>query len=209
MMTLITGGASCGKSAFAERICTELGGGLVYLAAMKPLGEEGAARVRKHRAQRAGKGFRTVECYEGLDVALASDAIDGATVLMECLGTVVSNELFRIDEGQDEGQEKGQPPVLDPDGVRARVLSFVQALACRCAHVVVVGNEVGCDGVDYGMETRVYEELLGGVACAIAAQSDAVVECVAGVPLVIKRPAVDGRSDEAQILLRLAKETAR
>lgn len=209
MMTLITGGASCGKSAFAERICTELGGDLVYLAAMKPLGEEGAARVRKHRAQRAGKGFRTVECYEGLDAALASAAIDGATVLMECLGTVVSNELFRIDEGQDGGQAKDQPPALDPDGVRARVLSFVQALARRCAHVIIVGNEVGCDGVDYGIETRVYEELLGGIACAIAAQSDAVVECVAGIPLALKRPGADELPDEAWTLLDLAKERVR
>lgn len=208
-MILITGGASCGKSAFAECLCTEFGGDLVYLAAMKPFGEEGAARVRRHRAQRAGKGFRTVECYEGLNAVLASDAIDGATVLMECLGTVVSNELFRTDEGRDGVREEGRPPVLDPDGVHARVLSFTQALARRCAHLVVVGNEVGCDGVDYGVETRVYEELLGGVACAIAAQSDAVAECVAGIPLVLKCPDADDRPDEAQTLLELAKEATR
>ena len=65
MMAFVTGGASCGKSAYAEQLCTNLGGNLVYLAAMRPFGEEGERRVRKHRAQRAGKGFTTVELARG------------------------------------------------------------------------------------------------------------------------------------------------
>ena len=67
MMTYVTGGASCGKSAEAERLCSLDGGRLVYLAAMRPFGEEGAQRVRKHRAQRAGKGFTTIECFDDFE----------------------------------------------------------------------------------------------------------------------------------------------
>ena len=76
MRALLTGGASCGKSAVAEDLCMGLGGSLVYLAAMRPFGEEGAARVRKHRAQRAGKGFQTVECYEDFKLVLEDGRID-------------------------------------------------------------------------------------------------------------------------------------
>lgn len=174
MIALITGGASCGKSAFAEQLCTRLGGDLVYLAAMRPYTAEGRARVARHRAQRAGKGFRTVECYEELDTALDGGAVDGATVLLECLGNVVANNLF-----SDAGEAR------DPAVVRAGVESGVALLSERSEHLIVVGNEIGSDGTDYGDQTLMYQRLLGSIACRVAAQSDLVAEVVAGAPSIL------------------------
>ena len=179
MIALVTGGASCGKSAFAEQLCTQLGGELVYLAAMRPYGEEGRLRVQRHRAQRAGKGFRTVECYEGLDVALSGGHIDGATVLLECLGNVVANELYTM---------QGDP--IAPSVARGVIAMGMAELAKRCRHLVVVGNEVGSDGITYDAQTRAYQELVGTVACELAARADLVAEVVAGVPHVIQGTAL-------------------
>ena len=87
MIVLVTGGASSGKSAYAERVACSFAGERVYLAAMKPFGEEGARRIARHRALRAGKGFSTVECYDGLASALADDESNAAmadtTALLE------------------------------------------------------------------------------------------------------------------------------
>ena len=83
MNALIFGGASSGKSQLAEHLCNSLGGNLVYLACMPPVGAEAQERIRRHRAQRAGFGFHTIECAAGFDAALADGRTLGATVLLE------------------------------------------------------------------------------------------------------------------------------
>ena len=173
MNALVTGGASCGKSLLAENLCQSLGGNLVYLAAMQPFGEEGQARIQRHRAQRAGKGFHTVECGGGLHVALDDDRTFGATALLEDLGNVVANGLF-------SGKEPRDVAALETELVRD-----LEELSGRCKHLVVVGNEVGADGVDYGAETHAYQTLLGRVARAWAARCDLVTECAAGIPVAL------------------------
>ena len=170
MMVLVTGGASSGKSAFAEALAVACGGRFVYLATMRPFGEEGSRRIARHRAQRAGKGFETVECYGNLESAVASGEFDGATVLLEDLGNLVANELFGADA------QPGDRDALDGIAELSRV----------AANLVVVGNEVGCDGVSYGNETTRYQEEIGRLACGVAAMSDAAFECVAGIPAAIK-----------------------
>ena len=134
MMTYVTGSASCGKSAEAERLCSLDGGRLVYLAAMRPFGEEGAQRVRKHRAQRAGKGFTTIECFDDFEAVLDDERIVGATALLECLGNVVANEMFG--------------DAASRDGVADRIVDTIEELSRRCAHLVVVGNDVGISKVE-------------------------------------------------------------
>ena len=182
MRALLTGGASCGKSALAEDLCLALGGNLVYLAAMRPFGEEGAARVRKHRAQRAGKGFETVECYEDFQLAVQDERTEGATVLLECLGNVVANEQFSdYDANAGEG-----PKPKSADELGSRISGMLDALSRRCAHLVVVGNEVGADGCEYPAETTCYQQVIASVSRAWAAQCDFVAESGAGVPAVVK-----------------------
>ncbi len=53
-------------------------------------------------------------------------------------------------------------------------------------NLVIVANEVGCDGVCYDGFTMGYIEKLGRLACELAARSDVVVEVVAGIPNVVK-----------------------
>ena len=77
MMILVTGGASSGKSACAETLACMLPGTHFYLAAMKPFGEEGARRIARHRALRAGKGFATIECWHGLQDLTVADYMLG------------------------------------------------------------------------------------------------------------------------------------
>ena len=174
MIALVTGGASCGKSAFAERLATALPGPRVYLATMQGAGPEAEARIARHRGLRSGKGFETLECPCCLEKlpfddpsnqAIASDA----TVLLEDLGNLAANEMFS-------------------DGARTvdDVLAGIDEVACHCANLVIVTNELGSDGVSYDSGTRAYQEFLGALACACAQRADVVAEVVAGVPQIVK-----------------------
>ena len=65
MIALVTGGASSGKSAFAEQLALSLPGPHVYAATMRHGDAETEARIERHRAMRAGKGFVTIELAKG------------------------------------------------------------------------------------------------------------------------------------------------
>lgn len=179
MIALVTGGASSGKSAYAEHLACSLPGNRYYLAAMKPFGEEGARRIERHRALRAGKGFATIECYEGLGEAFrferAVSSEETSTALLESLGNVVANEQFAEDWS-----------CVPYDEVLNTVLDGVAHVASLFDNLVIVGDEVGGDGLHYDETTEAYIQLMGTIACAIAARCDLVIECVAGQPFTIK-----------------------
>lgn len=157
MIALVTGGASSGKSAYAEDLTLTLPGPYVYAASMRHGDGETEARIERHRAMRAGKGFTTLELVGGDVPPWTPDGALGPTVLVEDLGNVVAN---------------GIEDVLE--------------VLFTYPNVVVVGNEVGSDGIRYDDFTRAYIERIGALACTIGAAADVVVEVVAGVPHVVK-----------------------
>ena len=83
MLILVTGGAASGKSAHAERLVCEKAQSRLYLATMQPFGKSAEARIARHRALRAGKGFATVERTLDLANLKLSQQYDG--ILLEDL----------------------------------------------------------------------------------------------------------------------------
>ena len=164
MFTLITGGSASGKSAFAEEHVLKLSGQKIYLATMEPFGAED--RIEKHRRQRAGKGFTTVERPTNLS-GLTLPA--SANVLLECLGNLMANELYSAQGG----------------GTNA-VLAGVENLLFRCAHLTIVTNEVCSSGTDYAGDTLTYMKELAHINRILAAWADLAVEVVCGLPNVLK-----------------------
>lgn len=131
-LVLVTGGAASGKSAYAERRIQEMilaaklpEKRLIYLATMfNDGGPEAAARIRRHRALRAEKGFETIEKPCGLEALLSNNRIlksqegaageypaapkgvfadlQGGFILLEDLGNLLANELY-LPEGRLSG----------------------------------------------------------------------------------------------------------
>ena len=190
MIVVVTGGASSGKSRIAEEFCTAIGGQLVYLATMHPFGEEGARRVAKHRAMREGKGFATVECYGRL-ASVPSDAVQNGTVLLEDLGNLVANTLF--------GEEAPLAASCSVEDVIVALEQDALAFASRCGDVVIVGNEVGEDGIAYPQETQRYQDVLGRLSQRLAAASDIAIISVCGVPTVLNAT-VEARDRFSRVL---------
>ena len=170
MIYLITGGSGCGKSTWAEKLVrARPAGDRVYIATMQVYDRESEIRVQRHRAQRAGLGFRTVECEKDLS---AVQVETGSVVLLEDLVNLAANEMF---------DEAGA--MTDPE---TAVLSGVDALRAQCDLLVVITNDVGSDGCAYPPETRAYVNVLGRINAALAARADTVCELVAGSPILLK-----------------------
>lgn len=180
MLIVVTGGSGSGKSAYAEeRICrlfkeTEKRGELLYIATMFPYDQESFVRIERHQKMRAGKGFRTVECYRDL---ASLEIPEGSCILLECMSNLVANEMF---------QENGAK-----ENTVSQVITGVEHLLERAAHVCIVTNEIFSEEIPYAGDTRRYQEYLGGVNCALGKRADQVVEVVYGIGIFQK-----GEQDE-------------
>ena len=181
MKLLFVGGSASEKSKLAEDAVMALGGVPVYVATMQVYGEEGQVRVARHRAFRAGKGFFTVERPRdfgdlNIEAELGPNAPYGPrVVLLECLGNLIANEMFREDG-----------TCLSVEECARLVLEDVAVLEDQCEHLVAVANDIGSSGEEYTPETQAYVECSGCVSCRLAARFDTVVESVCGIANVVK-----------------------
>lgn len=165
MIALITGGSGCGKSTWAEKLVTTLPAEKrVYIATMQVYDEESVRRVARHRAQRADKGFRTIECEKDL---ASADIEEGSVVLLEDLVNLMANEMF------DGGNVN-------------RIVPALQRLAKKCCHLIMVTNDVFSDGIEYAESTQEYLRNLAAINNAAAQMADCVVEVVYSIPVAWK-----------------------
>ncbi|WP_330682584.1 bifunctional adenosylcobinamide kinase/adenosylcobinamide-phosphate guanylyltransferase [Mediterraneibacter glycyrrhizinilyticus] len=187
MMELVTGGSGSGKSAYAESvICgkhrllceTTENAPLYYIADMVPHGRETEKKIEAHRKMRAGKGFATLEWYVDLPGKISapdSPELKGSCVLLECVSNLTANEMYEPAGAQNTG---GDTP--------ESVIKGVRMLKERCAHLVVVTNDVFRESVPDSEEMTAYKDNLGMINRALAEMADRVTEVVSGVPVCIK-----------------------
>ena len=165
MIVLVTGGSGCGKSTWAENLVSVLPReNRVYIATMQVYDQESVRRVERHRAQRADKGFATLECEKDLASAPVEE---GSIVLLEDLVNLMANEMF---DGGDVN----------------RIVPALRKLAQKCRHLVMVTNDVFSDGVDYAESTQEYLRQLAVINRKAAEIADAVVEVVYSIPVCVK-----------------------
>ena len=139
MTTLVIGGPASGKSALAEELAVKTGDEKrYYLATMAVCDADGAERVKKHRSQREGKGFVTIESQTDLPGVLPElEDAEKAAVLIECVANLVGNEMQRAGK------------VL-PGPFADELMSEIRFLA----------DEFEKESVEYDDSTRMYVRLL-------------------------------------------------
>ena len=182
MFILVTGASASGKSEYAEKRIMSLtppNENAIYIATMQPFGDEGKARVEKHKKQRAGRRFDTLEIYRDLDSAERLNFADGQrkNILLECMSNLVANEMF--DDSKPLAEKTNE-------AVKNKILSGVQHLIKKSENLVIVTNEVFSDTMDYDSENLRYIELLGSINQSLVRYADEVVEVVYGVPVFLK-----------------------
>ena len=173
MLQLILGGARSGKSRLAEKLASESGCAVIYIATSQPLDGEMNERVRHHRERRPAHWSLIEEPLE-LARVLRESARADTCLLVDCLTLWLTNLLML---------ESPQRMSLERDALLA-------CLADLPGEVIFVSNETGMGVVPLGELTRRYVDEAGWLHQALAERCQRVVLTVAGLPLTLKGTAL-------------------
>lgn len=176
---LVTGGARSGKSSYALQRCEKMQGGRCFIATSPVTDPEMSDRISKHKMERRGRGWTSVEEEVALQEAIRNSA-EGGVILIDCLTLWVNNLMFAAEReslhfGEAEMQQYAE--------------SLVDAAKTFTGTVCMVTNEVGCGIVPENKLARKYRDLIGSCNRIVAEHADEVVLVSCGIPLSLKSPA--------------------
>ena len=170
-ITLITGGARSGKSAYALRLAAERPGvRRAYVATGEASDGEMAARIARHKAERSAD-FATIEEPVKLTSALQDLSGSAEVVIIDSLTLWVSN-LMGIYSAEE--------------AFRRECLTLAQVLAQAPFDSIVVTDEVGSGIVPDNVVARRFRDRLGLTNQCIAQAAGEVFLLVSGYPLKVK-----------------------
>jgi len=167
---LVTGGARSGKSGFAQGRAEALPGPRRYLATAwcDPGDAEMQGRISRHRADRAGRGWETVEVGADLVAAIPR----GGVALVDCITLWLSGRCLALD--------------WDEHAVLAEVDRLCAVVAAPPCALLLVTNEVGSGIVPETAMGRQFRDLQGWANQRLARAAGEVVLCVCGLPMTVK-----------------------
>ncbi len=163
MNILISGGCKNGKSFFAQQLAKQQAYGgkpLYYIATMEPADEEDRDRILRHRKEREGWGFTTLEQSRAIGELTADFS---GSFLLDSVTALLSNEMFRRDGSVDRK-------------AHLRVAEELSRLADRSGSVVFVSDYIFSDAIKYDELTELYRRGLAWVDRVLAQKCDAVVD---------------------------------
>ena len=166
-ITLILGGARCGKSAYAEKLAINNGRQKIYIATAELLDSEMQKRIALHQ-ERRGEDWNTLEIPLALADAITSPDYKNSVILVDCLTLWLSNLLHY---GWD---------------VNTTTEKLAHSITQTEANIILVSNEVGQGIVPDNALARKFRDEAGILHQKIAAISTQVIWMVAGIPTIIK-----------------------
>lgn len=173
MRNLILGGARSGKSRLAEQLASDSGLPVTYIATSEPLDGEMNERVRLHR-QRRPATWGLIEEPLALAHVLRTEAGAGRCLLVDCLTLWLTNLLM----------------LEDPQRLASERDALLDCLEQLPGTLILVSNETGLGVAPMGELTRRYIDQAGWLHQAVAERCQRVVLTVAGLPLMLKGPAL-------------------
>lgn len=172
-ISLILGGARSGKSRLAERLASESGLAVHYIATAQALDAEMQARITHHQAQRP-KHWALSEEPIYLAQTIAQLANPQSCVLVDCLTLWLTNLLLH-----------NNSQLLDQ-----QLNQLYQVLQQSAGKIILVSNETGLGVVPLGELSRQYVDQAGWMHQQLASLADQVVLTVAGLPMLLKGEAL-------------------
>lgn len=171
-LVLVLGGARSGKSRHAEALVEAEAAPWAYVATAEALDDEMRARISLHRQRRPAE-WETFDAPLALAATLKALPAD-RPVLVDCLTLWLTNHLLA---GADLEREED---------------ALLEALSDRSGLTVCVANEVGLGIVPDNALARRFRDAAGRLNQKVAARASRVVMMVAGLPMIVKAPPVEG-----------------
>jgi len=181
-LIFISGGVRSGKSSFAERIAIEIArekdGQLIYLATGVTSDSEMKERIETHQRDRKMGPYKWKTIERSVQIAGIADVINNQDIiLLDCVTTLLNNELFFTERTWDE-------PFLKT--VKEDIITGIISIKNRAGTMIVVSNEVlneSLQGKDIVFE---YGRLLGQIHQELIKVADQAYLVEAGIPIVMK-----------------------
>ena len=173
MLELILGGARSGKSRLAEKLASQSGMAVTYIATSQALDGEMNARIEHHRERRP-EHWGLIEEPLALANVLREQAAADTCLLVDCLTLWLTNLLMLDDEACLQHERE----------------ALLECLAALPGRIILVSNETGLGVVPLGELTRRYVDEAGWLHQALAERCQRVVFSVAGLPMVLKGEAL-------------------
>lgn len=177
-LILVTGGARSGKSSYALERAESLSTKRLFVATSPQVDAEMTERVKRHKEERRGRGWTTVEREKDLVSVFKSEALHFDVVLIDCVTLWVNNILF------DHFENKQEP--LDDRVLGQLCEKLLAAASLFDGTVIFVTNEVGLGIVPENALARKYRDLVGTCNQLLGKAAHEVVFVSCGIPLSLK-----------------------
>ncbi|WP_165763703.1 bifunctional adenosylcobinamide kinase/adenosylcobinamide-phosphate guanylyltransferase [Halalkalibacter urbisdiaboli] len=186
MLIFVTGGVRSGKSAYAEQRAVKYhgpNGNLYYVATSHVYDSEMAKRVTAHQLQRKRSShyWNVIEKERQIEQLLTTFHKDDV-VLVDCLTTLLSNELFF--EWEIEG-DKWKSQFYQHDVFERLKGAFLTMKEAPC-HYIIVSNEIFFDIPLKNEGSMIYIKLLGKLHQVLVKLAEEVILVEFGLPKIMK-----------------------
>jgi adenosylcobinamide kinase / adenosylcobinamide-phosphate guanylyltransferase len=181
-LIFISGGVRSGKSSFAEKIGLELakknGGQLNYLATGVASDQEMRERISKHQRDReAGKfKWKTIEQSHNIG-EIAVFLNDEDIILLDCVTTLLNNELFSANQSWDDSFLKQ---------TMESIMNGIVEIRDRAKVLIVVSNEVFHESMAENDLVFSYGRILGKLHQQLVKAADQAFLVEAGIAINMK-----------------------
>jgi adenosylcobinamide kinase / adenosylcobinamide-phosphate guanylyltransferase len=174
---LYTGGARSGKSSLALLRAEEIGSRKLFVATCPVIDGEMTERIERHKRERSGRGWETIECERELASLFPTPAEQYQVVIIDCLTLWVNNLLYHAEISS---------VTINDDMVTAACTKWLASSDAYHGTLICVTNEVGLGIVPDNPLARRYRDLVGTCNQTIAAKAKEVVLVTCGLPLYLK-----------------------
>ena len=165
MRIFISGGCKNGKSYYAHNLAkAQQLRSLYYIATMKSVDAEDDERIRRHRLDREGLGFITIEQAVDIEKITCNCDCEGS-FLLDSLTALLANEMFHSDGTVN-------------DSAAEKITKGLVQLTNNIKDIVMVSDYIYSDAFLYDPLTEKYRRALADIDRSAAEVCDVVLEIV-------------------------------
>jgi len=177
----ISGGCKNGKSYYAQCLAKkgkQQDSPLYYIATMKGVDKEDEKRITRHRKERDGWGFTTIEQFHEIENILLKCDHNGS-FLLDSLTALLFNEMF---------------PTMDAIKLSAheQIANGLHRIMSQLHNIVIVSDYIYGDAILFDPLTENYRKSLAVLDSVAAKSCDVVLEVVHTQVIVHKGKDVTG-----------------